>query len=60
MPVINANSVDSDSMLHSAASDLGLHCQCPIYGTLGTNRLNNFQTILKTDFRSPLHPGLFI
>ena len=25
-PVFNANSVDSDQMLHSAASDLGLHC----------------------------------
>ena len=25
-PVINANSVDPDQTLHSAASDLGLHC----------------------------------
>ena len=26
MPVINTNSVDPDQMLHSAESDLGLHC----------------------------------
>ena len=26
MPVINADSVDPDQTLHSAASDLGLHC----------------------------------
>ena len=26
IPVTNANSVDSDQMLHSVASDLGLHC----------------------------------
>ena len=26
IPVLNANSVDPDQMLHSAASDLGLHC----------------------------------
>ena len=26
IPVINANSVDPDQMLHSAASDLGWHC----------------------------------
>ena len=26
IPVSNANSVDIDQMLHSAASDLGLHC----------------------------------
>ena len=44
MPVVNANSVDPDQTLHSAASDLGLIwvyivCQCPIYGMLGTNGL---------------------
>ena len=26
MPVINANRVDTDQMLHSTASDLDLHC----------------------------------
>ena len=26
MPVVNANSVDPDQILHSVASDLGLHC----------------------------------
>ena len=26
MPVVNANSVDSDQTPRSAASDLGLHC----------------------------------
>ena len=26
VPFLNANSVDSDQMPHSAASDLGLHC----------------------------------
>ena len=26
IPVFNANSVYSDQMTHSAASDLGLHC----------------------------------
>ena len=25
-PVLNTNIIDSDQMLHSAASDLGLHC----------------------------------
>ena len=26
IPVFNTNSVDPDQMLHSVASDLGLHC----------------------------------
>ena len=26
IPIFNANSVDPDQTLHSAASDLGLHC----------------------------------
>ena len=26
IPVVNVNSVDSDQMPHSAASDLGVHC----------------------------------
>ena len=40
MPVINANSVDPDQTPHSAASDwVHIVCQCPIYGTLGTNGL---------------------
>ena len=26
IPVLNANSIDPDQMLHSAASDLDLHC----------------------------------
>ena len=26
IPVVNTNSVDPNQMLHSAASDLGLHC----------------------------------
>ena len=26
IPVVNLNSVDPDQMLHSATSDLGLHC----------------------------------
>ena len=34
----NANNVDPDQMLHSAASDLGLHClPMSFYGTLGLN-----------------------
>ena len=33
-----AISFDPDQTLHSAASDLRLHlCQCPFYGTVGTN-----------------------
>ena len=35
IPVFNANSVDPDQMLHSVASDLGLH----FYGMLGVNGL---------------------
>ena len=41
IPVFHANSADPDQMLHSAASDLGLHCLLrPIYGTQGLNRLS--------------------
>ena len=33
IPVVNVNSVDSDQMPHSAASDLGVHCcHLPILG----------------------------
>ena len=35
-PVHNANSVDLDQMLHSAASDVGLHCANFLLGGLGT------------------------
>ena len=38
--VFTANSVDPDQTPRLTASDLGLHCQCPFYGTLGTNGFN--------------------
>ena len=38
-PLFNANREDPDQTPRSAASDLGLHCQCPFYGTLGLNGL---------------------
>ena len=40
-PVLNANGVDCDQMLHSVESDLGLHClpSLPFYGSLGINGL---------------------
>ena len=41
IPVRNTNSVDPDQMPRSAASDLGLHCRCPFYRTLGLNGLIN-------------------
>ena len=37
IPVFNANSVDPDLMLHSATSDLGLHCL--LVFLLGVSRL---------------------
>ena len=37
IPVINANSVDPDQMLHSVASDLGLHFL--LITILGVSRL---------------------
>ena len=37
---MNANSVDPDQMLHSAASDLDLHCLLPVcLNTLGKHSL---------------------
>ena len=39
IPVLNANSIETDQMSHYVASDLGLHCQCPILGKLGKNGL---------------------
>ena len=33
---LNKNNKDPEQMPHSAASDLGLLCQCPIYGMLDT------------------------
>ena len=42
-PVFDANSVDPDQTPHSAASDLGLHCRCPFYGTLGINGLSRMR-----------------
>ena len=43
IPVFNANSVDPDQTLHSAASDLGLHC-LPIT-LFGVSRRNKMLTL---------------
>ena len=37
--VVNANSIDSDEMLQSAVSDLGLHCLPMLLLWLGINGL---------------------
>ena len=36
---LNVNSVDPDQTPRFAASDLGLHCQCPLHEILGINGL---------------------
>ena len=61
MPVINANSVNPDQMLHSAASDLGLHCLPMSHlWALGTNGLmcylsSCWWTDLLQDTRMKIH-----
>ena len=44
---IKCNSVGPDQTPRSAASDLGLHCQCPCYGTLGLNGLTSIGTFFR-------------
>ena len=39
IPIFNANSLDPDKTPHSAVSDLGLDCKCPIYGMPSINGL---------------------
>ena len=55
IPVFNASSVDPDQMLHSASSDLGLHC-LPIT-LLGVSTVWGFQTKngLYSDTTTPSH-----
>ena len=47
IPVFNANGEDPDQMPHSVASDLVYTvCQCPFYGTLGTNGLRSLYALV--------------
>ena len=46
IPVFNGNSVDPDQMLHSAASDMGLHC-------LTITLLGIFQTKMGLTLKAP-------
>ena len=51
MPVVNANSVDPDQMLRSAASDLGLHCLPKSYlWDTRLKRVNNIYFIAQKRF----------
>ena len=40
IPVLNANNTDPDQMLHSAASDLGLHCLSHVSRLKWVNLIN--------------------
>ena len=54
IPVFNANSVDPDQTLHSAASDLGLHC-LPITLFRGSRlKLINVPIYLQVNIVDPL------
>ena len=56
IPILNANSTNSDQMLCSAASDLGLHCQSPFYGSFNS-RINGLKQQLQQQqiIYEPMH-----